>query len=228
MQILIVVQGNYGKRIVKNIQCFAPSSWKIKTWEPPSHLPLIVEEPEEFIPCHIPQVDLLISLGENPAVAELIPALAKASGAREVILPIDNREWLPAGLKNQIKRELEIQKVNCAFPLPFCSLDEKRAKSEYIKLFSEHFGKPKLVIKSIEGRIQQIEIKREAPCGCTRFLKEKLKGVELKQAEKKAGLLHHYYPCLASGKVDAGLKDSLLHLSAKITMAQVAESLTKD
>jgi len=225
MRILVVAQSNYGKRIVKNIRSFAPSDWEITIWEAPFSLPLIVEDPEEFIPRSIPRVDLLLSLGENPAVAELIPALVKLSHAKEVIAPVDNRDWLPLGLKNQIKRDLESYKVSCVFPLPFCSLDEKASKSEYIRLFARYFGKPKFVIECSGGKIQQIKIKRETPCGSTRFLTRKLVGVEVKEAEKKAGLLHHYYPCLASGKISGRFRDSLLHISANITMAQVRQAL---
>jgi len=227
MRILIVVQGNYGKRIVKNVSSYAPADWKIQTWIAPSRFPIIVEEPEEFLPESLPEVDLLICLGENPGVAELIPGLVKLSKARAVIAPIDNKAWLPAGLKNQIRKELKDLGVDSAFPSPFCSLTEKFSENEYIKSFAVLFGRPDIDVTCNNGKISKITIKREAPCGCTRFVAEKLTGAKVEKAEEKAGLLHHYYPCLASGKIGGGFKDSILHQSANMTKLIVKEAVKK-
>jgi len=224
MRILAVVQGNYGKRIAGNINFHAPSSWKITTWTAPSYFPVIVEEPEEFLPLSLPETDLLLSLGENPGVAQLIPGLVKLSKAKAVIAPCDNRDWLPAGLRNQIKKELKTSGISCAFPSPFCSLTENFSENEYIKLFARYFGKPQIILNCNKGKVTRLILKREAPCGCSRFIAEKLTGVKVEEAEEKAGLFHHYYPCLASGKIDAG-KDSLLHQSANITKLVVKKAI---
>lgn len=228
MRILAVIQGNYGKRIVNNILSHAPQDWKISTWIAPSRFPVIIEEPEEFLPQSLPQVDLLISLGENPGVAEITPGLAKLSKAKAVIAPCDNRDWLPTGLKNQIKKELESSGISCVFPVPFCSLTEKFSENEYIKSFARYFGKLNLTLICNQGKINKIIIKREAPCGCSRFVTEKLIGVKLEKAEEKAGLFHHYYPCLASGKINGRFKDSLLHQSANITKLAVKEAIKEN
>ena len=225
MQILFIIQKSYGKRIVDNIASFAPRDWKINTWVAPSFLPPIIEEPEEFLPQSLPQADLLISLGEIPGIAELIPALNKLSKTKAVIAPCDSQNWLPPGLKNQIKKELEDSNISCAFPSPFCSLTEKSSTNKYIKSFARYFGKPKIIISCNQGTINKIIIQREAPCGSTRFIAEKLKGVKIEETEKKAGLLHHYYPCLASGKIDIRFKDSLLHRSANMTQLIVKKAL---
>jgi len=217
MHILSIINGNYGKRIVENIRSHSPSDWKVSTWVAPSRFPPIIEEPEEFLPASLPRADLLLSLGENAGVAELIPDLCRLSRVKAVIAPCDNRDWLPSGLKNQIKKELEDSGIECAFPSPFCSLTEKFSKNEYIMLFARYFGEPKVTLVQDQGKINKVTIEREAPCGCTRFIAKKIIGIGVQKVEEKAGLFHHYYPCLASGKVDPRFGDSLLHQSANIT-----------
>jgi len=201
MHILAVIQGKYGQRIVHHIRLYKPRNWEIEKWNAPSRLPPIIDDPEEFLPQKLPHTDLLLCLGESTGAAELIPHLAQMSQAKAVIAPIDNRDYLPDGLKNQIKRDLEGSGVDYAFPLPFCSLTEKASDDEYIKKVARYFGRPRLVITSHKGRITQVTLKREAPCGASRFIAEKLMGVSIKEAEKKAGLLHHYFiPVWLQGK----------------------------
>ena len=225
MRILAVIQGTYGKRVVGTLRSHGPPDWEIHTWVAPSLFPPIIEEPEEFLPESMLQSDLLLSLGENAGVAELIPGLAQLSKVKAVVAPVDNREWLPAGLKNQLREELEFSGVNCVFPSPFCCLSEKMSENEYIRTFAKYFGNPKFTISCNHGKIANISIKREAPCGATRFIAEKLTGVRSGEAELKAGLFHHYYPCLASGKIDGGFKDSLLHQSADMTQRTVGRAV---
>ena len=189
------------------------------------HLPPIIEEPEEFLPQELPPADILLCLSESTGVAELIPDLAKMSQVKAVIAPVDDREHLPAGLKNQIKRDLETLGICSVFPLPFCSLTERASDNEYIREFARYFGRPKLAVTFKGGKIQQVLLKREAPCGSTRFLAGKLMGLKLEEAERSAALLHQYYPCLASRKIERKLGDSLLHRSADITRQAVRSAL---
>ncbi len=225
MYILAVIQGKYGQRIVQNLRLNGPKNWKIESWTAPAQLPLIIEDPEEFLPQELPKTDILLCLGENAGAAELIPDLAKMSQAKAVIAPIDDRDHLPAGLKRQIKKDLKKLGVDSVFPLPFCSLIQRADDNEYIREFTQYFGRPKLVITSNEGRIQKITLKRESPCGSTRFLAGELVGLRIEEAAKRAGLFHHYYPCLASRKVDRRFGDSILHKSADITKLAVKSAL---
>lgn len=201
MHILIVVQGSYGERIVKNITSHCPEGWKIKTWSPPSCLPPIIEEPEEFLPSNLPRTELVLCIGESPGVFELLPALAKLTRAQAAIAPYDNIEWLPAGLKNQIKKELEAFNVSCVFPSPFCSLTERSSPSQYIKSFANYFGKPEISLSCNEDKIiNQVTVHREAPCGCTRFIAEKLTGVSAPQGGEKAHFSTTIFPAWPRGK----------------------------
>ncbi|MCS6907346.1 MAG: DUF166 family protein, partial [Anaerolineales bacterium] len=48
-----------------------------------------------------------------------------------------------------------------------------------------------------------------------------LVGVAVEEAQEKAGLLHHHYPCLASMGVDSDFSDTLMHVSGNILKDEV-------
>ncbi len=226
MHILAVIQGTYGQRIVNNLRLNNPENWEIEGWSVPLKLPFIIEDPKEFLPEEFPRTDILLSLGGSTGAAELIPEIARMSSAKAVIAPIDNRDNLPPGLVNQIKEDLKKSGIDSAFPLPFCSLTEGISNNKYIKDFAGYFGKPKLTIILDKGRINKFTMEREAPCGVTCFVAEKLMGLESEEAKEKAALFHQYYPCLASGKPDRNFGDSILHRAAHITTAAVKSAIT--
>ncbi len=62
-------------------------------------------------------------------------------------------------------------------------------------------------------------------CGCARFVAEGLIGVSADDAEEKAGLLHHHFPCLASMGKDIDFGDTLMHVSGNVMKDQVAEQV---
>lgn len=239
MRILAVVQGKYGERIVENIRARGPRDWVIETFSAPRALPAIIDEPEEFLPETLPQADLVLAMTENPRAAQLIPAIARLSGARAVIAPIDNSAWMPTGLRNQIRRELEQAGVTAVFPKTFCTLTEKtwgyrRAaepyQNEYISEFAAHFGKPRFRIAVDPGTktIQVCEVERGAPCGATHYASNRLIGVSVEEAVPRAGLFSHQYPCLASmdrEPIDDRLEDTLMHVSGFVVNEDLEEKV---
>ena len=109
-------------------------------------MPKIIENPESFFPKKISNCDIIISLGENPAFATLLPDLVRLTRAKAVIAPVDNPSWMPQGIITQISKELNELNVQYAFPMPFCSMDSKTGLS-LIDKFAEQFGRPELKIK---------------------------------------------------------------------------------
>lgn len=236
MRILVIVQGEYGRRIVENIRQHGPDDWTIATWQAPPLLPPVIDDPEDFLPADLPAADLVLSLGEHPGVAELLPDIVQMTGARAVIAPIDNVAWLPPGLMHQVARWLADMGVTVVFPKPFCSLTERtynahRQQKEYhdplIAEFARHFGRPILRVSYDRERaaITAVEVVRDAACGCARYVAEHLVGVSADEAEHQVGMLHHHYPCLASMGVDADYNDTLMHVSGNILRDVIAEQV---
>ena len=236
MRILIITQGEYGKRMLDNVRQHAPPKWVVEGWQAPANLPMVMDYPEGYVPDSLPAVDLILSLGENPGVAELLPEVAKRTGARALIAPVDRSEWLPKGLARQLHKWLQDIGVEGVFPKPLCSLTEThynlgRHRVEYynelIAEFARYFGRPRFVITvDPESKtIVEARVERDAVCGCARYVAAGLTGTHVDEAEFQAGMLHHHYPCLASMGIDDDFADTLMHASGNITKEEVKEQV---
>jgi hypothetical protein len=224
ISICILIQGWYGQRIVENLEKLIPRDWLIKVHEFPRDLPTFIEEPEEFLPSPVSQCDLILSLGEHPAIASLLPDLAKITGAKAVIAPIDNSSWVPSGIRKHISRELSSLGVTSSFPKPFCSM-KTNTGSKLIDEFAERFGRPRLRIALKDDVIESVEVLRGSPCGSTYFVAKKLLGVNRSEAATKGSLLVQTYPCLASRVRDPEYNRPLIHVTAYIVKNAVSRSL---
>jgi hypothetical protein len=234
MRILAIISGEYGQRHVDNIRRHAPADWEVQVWQAPAVLPPIVDYPEDHLPDEFPPADLILSFAEHRGVAELIPDIARMTGARAVIAAVDNEAWLPRGLARQLRGWLEDMGVASATPKPLCSLTEKRFgvarrrwiehHSPLIAEFARHFGQPnlQLTVDPESGQIVAAQVIRDAVCGCARHVAQGLVGLSVDDAEQQAGLLHHHYPCLASMGVDNDYGDTLMHISGNLLKDNVA------
>ena len=228
MRILAIVSGEYGERMVANIRAHGPADWVTEVWRAPAVLPPVIDYPEDHLPDELPAVDLILSFGEHPGVAELLPDIVKMTGARAVVAAVDSEVWLPRGLARQLRGWLEDMDVVCVTPKPLCSLTEthylvgRRQRIEYdsplIAEFARYFGQPNLSI-TVDPKtrsITSVEIIRDSVCGCARHVARGLVDVSADDAEEKAGLLHHHYPCLATMGVDTDYIDTLMHVSGNL------------
>jgi hypothetical protein len=239
MYILAIISGPYGERHVENIRAHGPAEWEVKVWRAPTVLPPIVDYPEDHLPETFDPADLILSFAEHRGVAELLPEIARMTGAKAVVAAVDNEAWLPRGLARQLRGWLADIGVACVTPKPLCSLTEtsyqvgRRREITYddplIQAFAEHFGKPKLQL-SIDPqtrRITSVEVERDAVCGCARHVAEGLVGVSVDRAEIEAGLLHHHYPCQASMGIDLDYGDTLMHISGHLMRDEIASQVNE-
>lgn len=237
MQILAIISGEYGARHVANIRQHGPADWRIETWQAPALFPPVIDYPEDYLPPNLPPADLVLSFGEHRGIAELLPEIAQMTGAAAVIAPVDNEAWLPRGLARQLRGWLEAIGVAVATPKPLCTLTEqdyalaRRERIRYdnplIAEFARTFGQPELrvTVDSETRTIQGVEVLRDAVCGCVRFAAQGLAGVAVDDAEEKAGLLHHHFPCLAAMGIDSDFGDTLMHVSGNILRDKVGEQI---
>ena len=237
MRILAIISGEYGARHVANIRQHGPRDWAIEVWQAPSSFPLVIDYPEDYLPESLPPAELILSFAEHKGVAELLPDLARMVGAQAVLAAVDNENWLPRGLARQLRGWLAEMGVACATPKPLCSLTERdfgvtrRQRMAYdnplIAEFAHYFGQPELKI-SVDPETRLIVsavVVRDAVCGCARYVAEGLVGVSVEDAEEKAGLLHHHYPCLASMGKDSDFGDTLMHVSGNVLKDNVGEQV---
>ncbi|MCJ7662991.1 MAG: DUF166 domain-containing protein [Desulfobacterales bacterium] len=227
MKLMALVQGNYGERMVEAWQGHGPAGWEIAILEITPSLPTMMEDPAQFLPPAIPKADLVISLGQHPGVAELLPAIVKTAEARAVIAPVDNRAWLPPGLAKQLERVFQRMGVVIVFPVTFCALKADDANHPLIQEFARSFGDPEIEIVVEHEHVKEVRVIRSAPCGSTYFVAEALQGTRVADAEEKSGLLHHNYPCLATMGVDWQFHDTLMHRAGSFTKQAVKQALKK-
>lgn len=238
MRLLILVSGDYGWRHVANLRQHAPPDWTLLTWQTPKVLPPVVDYPEDYLPDSLPPCELILSLAEVKGVAELIPDIARMTGARAVIAPIDNVAWLPVGLARQLGDWLARMGVACVTPMPFCSLTEThfntlRLKQPYddplIRTFARHFGRPafRADVDPHTRQITALEVTRDACCGCARYVAEQLRGTPVDDAVEAGGLHHHHYPCQATMGIDPQYGDTLLHVSGNLMKDALKEALSE-
>ncbi len=237
MRILVILNSDYGVRHLENITHYAPRDWVISHWRAPVFFPMVIDYPEEFIPADLPPTDLILDFAEHKSIAELVPDIARLTGAQAVIAAVDNENCLPRGLARQLRGWLEKINVACATPKPLCSLTETdywvtrreqlKHNSPFIAEFARYFGKPefKIVVDPKTRLITSVEVNRDAVCGCARYVAQKLIGVSADDAEYETGMAHHHYPCLASMGIDVDYSDTLLHVSGNIMKDNVAEQV---
>ena len=237
MHLLIAYQEHYGKRITAHIRQHKPADWKIETITLPPVLPVLIDDPTEFLPDSIKRANLVLGLCENEGAAKLIPGLAIKSGAKAVIMPIDNAKWITQGLKNQLKNEMTNLGITSVFPKTFCTLTEAESsygaemetyKNEFISEFGAHFGRPilKLDIDKNTGIIKIATVVRSAPCGSTHLVAQKLTGIHYSEALPHAGLHAHHFPCLSS--MDMQLDGTTLMLIAGNVVNENVEQEIKE
>ncbi|MCK4801098.1 MAG: hypothetical protein KAS84_03845, partial [Anaerolineales bacterium] len=188
-----------------------------------------IDDPEDFLPDQLPPSDLILSFAEHKGAAELLPDIARMTNAQAVLVAVDDELWLPRGLDRQLHGWLEEAGIDCATPKPLCSLTEstygvtRHETAEYdnplISEFARYFGQPELTLEIDPDTrtITSVEVVRDAVCGCARYAADGLVGLSADEAEEKAGLLHHHYPCLASmQKLPHFDHDTLMHVSGQI------------
>ncbi len=222
LRVLAATQALWGERIAANVVANAPPGWHVQAWSAPRVIPPIVDDPSEFLPASLSPVDLILALGEVPGFAQLMPDLARLTGARAVIAPVDRNESLPDGLAAQLEHWLTDLHVAVVFPKPFCSLTEQRYNrtpsvkgydDPIIRAFAAHFGRPRFDVLVEQGRIAEVVVQRDSACGCARHVAAGLVGTPVDEAVERAGLLHHHFPCLASMNKDTDYGDTLMHVS---------------
>jgi hypothetical protein len=226
MRVLVVIQGEYGERILDWLKRASPPDWKIEKMRIPSQLPEMIDDPSNFVPDDFLPSDLVVFLSEEGNAPQLATDVVRASGAQAIIAPVDRTEWMPSGQITQLKRSFMRWGVDTSFPRPFCALEPTGADA--IDRFARLFGIPDVEILTDDGRtVSEMRVRRGSPCGCTHYVAENLVGEPLEEAVERAGLLHHHFPCLASMEREPDLDDTLMHVSCLILKRVVEDEVRK-
>ena len=153
-----------------------------------------LDDPESDMPEDIPlsECDLLLVLGILPKAGDLVPIIAKRTGAKAVIWPIEDPNLIPEG-QYSIEEELKKEGIHVEFPEPLCTLDT--SENEIVNSFAEHFGMPKfeLRVNAKNMIIEEVKVIRDTPCGTASKIGPKIVGMsykDMKSLEDKVMQMH--------------------------------------
>lgn len=193
--------------------------------------PDLIENPEQFLPKKIPEVDFLLVIGIHQDLLAELPYYLKEKEIKAVIIPIEDPKWVPPGLQVQVLEDFEKFGIQAAFPKPFCALSNRlneynkvgfniTKERSHIRDFIEYFkiGEPIVAfLLSKDGKaIEDTCVIQSAPCGSTYYIVQQLKAKYIENGEvslnERISKAHHSYPCNASMDQDSILRDSILHV----------------
>jgi hypothetical protein len=200
----------------------------------PSELPAFIDKPEEYMPKTVPKANLCVASGLHKDLMLELPHHIEKFGVKGLIVPIEDFNEVPSGLRKQLEERCLELGLESAFPKPFCSLMPSENKPVISRFVAEMgVGRPELEISTVKrGNYEVIEsaiVRRSAPCGSTWYVARKIRGVEtnresLYDAIAKA---HHSYPCTATMNVDPEVKEPILHIGGYIIREAVEKALEK-
>jgi len=198
----------------------------------PSDLPAFIEKPENYMPKTIPKVDLCVASGLHKDLLLELPVRLERAGVKGLIVPIEDFNEVPSGLRRQMEERCMELGLEYAFPKPFCSLKPSRDKPLISRFVLElSVGRPKLEVSTAKrgGRevIEAVVVRRSAPCGSTWYVARKLIGIETKRESLYDAIAkaHHSYPCTATMNVDPEAKEPILHIAGYIIREEVERAL---
>ncbi|WXG43936.1 MAG: DUF166 family protein [Promethearchaeati archaeon SRVP18_Atabeyarchaeia-1] len=245
MRIYFVYTGEFGERVIGNLvndrsfckvcgasctECRWKPNWSfadrvVGVSTVPDTLPVIVDDPETYMPKNPPKCDVLVSIGIHPDVASTLPLLAKQAEAKAVIAPVEDPKWMSRNMQTELEKGLAEMGIESAFPKPFCSLEPTGGPTIDSFIKELRIGRPLMHVTLQGARIADAEVLRSAPCGCTWYIAETIKNHSLIGLEERIALSHHSYPCTASMENDPVLKEKILHKAGYMAREAVKRAI---
>ena len=219
---ILHTEGHFWQRLSEHLHTMGE---EVTATQVPSQLPMIVDNPRDFLPASAGAADVTIAVSIHHDLLAELPSLIAERGGRALIGPREDPNWIRPGLINQIAQDCMKLGIECAFPEPFCSL---KPNTPTIEQFCRDYqvGRPQLDLVVTSGRISAARCLRSAPCGLTAWVAEQLVGIEAGEVLiEKAKTLHHSRPCLASMTMLPGMDDTLRHKSLYLFEDPVREAL---
>jgi hypothetical protein len=231
MRILAAIQGPCGQRIADNIRRNAPSHWNVSIWRAPPLIPPDRESLARLLPRVLPAADLVLGLGESIQMTYLMPEIVARSGARALLVPIENNRWVPERAMRFLEKAMEGAGVAVAFPKPFCSLTMRTYneaswrvvyQDAHIAEFARYFGRPELRILFDDTRcVTRCEVRRDVACGFAQLMADHLVGTPLDQVENLASELLQEHKCPNGTLIDPDYRAPLLSIADLIVREAV-------
>ena len=212
--------GRYAEEIRDHL--IAQEQGSVREHVLPAQMPMIVDDPEEFLPSDIGGAEIVVAIQQHQDILVDLPKLLGPKGAHALLAPIESPEWIRPGLTSQVTRECAKFGMESAFPKPFCALTPQ---TPVLMQFCEEYkvGWPALDVEVDDGQVSAVHVRIGSPCGLTNWCAERLVGHRADDTfVRKAVELLHLRPCLATQMLDPATGDTIMHKSIDI-MEDAAE-----
>lgn len=203
-KVMVFQQNDSGKVKIRGMKQFGSGHFKIETFDINEDLPAILDNTSNYLPNTI-DTDLVIDYLKHRDLSEDLSLLCEKQGIPMV-----------ASGKKILSGSAICTPICCTLP-PYKILGE----------YSKFFGAPELEVKIENKKIQQIKVKRGAPCGATWLAAEKIKNLPLQEAITRFGLEVQFFCSANPAGWDPLYGKSPVHLAADIHSASLKISLKK-
>ncbi len=222
---VVHIGGLYAERVISTLEEKCPGC--VVGYQVPSALPMMVDDPEEFLPAQLGNAEIIIAINLHQDLLLEIPHFVKGKATKALIAPLEDPNWIRPGLQRQVTAACAEIGIESAFPRPFCALTPATPViAEFCRIYQ--VGRPEFKIVVKDGHIVAVELIRGSPCGLTEHVRKGLIGLPLSSdIVKEAGIIHHSYPCLASMATVEETGDTLMHHSVFMLRDAVAAALEK-
>jgi hypothetical protein len=201
----------------------------------PADLPAFIDNPEDYMPKKLPKADICLASGLHKDLLLELPNQINKEGIKALIVPIEDWNEVPTGVRKQIETRCSELGLECAFPKPFCTLEPEKDKPTIARFIKEtKVGRPllEITLKKVGNKelIECAVVRRSAPCGSTWYIARKLAGVATKKEDLYDAIskAHHSYPCTATMNTDPETKEPILHIGGYTIREEVEKAIEKE
>lgn len=185
-----------------------------------------IDSAASVLPSGFDQAEVLIAIALPDGILAALPPLLADTPCRALLVPVEDPSWVRPGLERQLQGLCRSAGLECAVPMPFCSLT---GTGDVISRFCEQYraGRPRVELELSDDVVTEVRCLRSTPCGLTLWLAEQIGGTPVDKLLERAQTLHHARPCMASMALVRDLGDTLMHVSLDILKRAFSSALRR-
>ncbi|MCU0574376.1 MAG: DUF166 domain-containing protein [Syntrophobacteraceae bacterium] len=168
--VLVFQQHGSGEKKVQGIRKHGLDAIRLEIVSIDAFLPVIVDDPEKYLPSTI-GADLVLDYLRHPDLSQELCARCSALGIPVVA---SGKKWRMDGVFT---------------PPTCCGLP----RNDVLGVYGERFGAPEMAVETKNGLISAVRVIRSAPCGATWDAAERIVGWPVEDAAVRIGLETQFF-----------------------------------
>lgn len=205
-RVLVFQQKGSGENKIKGIREFGGHELSVSTYDVQGQLPKIIDDTSLYLPQSI-EADIVLDYLKHPDLSEDLAALC---ADRKV--PI-----VASGKRPSRYSDLMFNPPVC------CALLRRPGLGPY----AERFGFPVYQVELKDGKIQDLQVLRGAPCGATWRAVQRVRGLPPEEAQIAIGLETQFFCTANPAGWDPLVSSSPVHLAGRIHACALKTALKR-